>query len=110
MGNFNYKLNVSSNIFLHKLSKEKKTVIYRVLQESLHNIVKYSKASEVSVSIKNHNDKLFFEIKDNGEGFDFNENHNGIGFKNMTSRVKKIKGEIDINSKKSIGTTIKITL
>jgi len=45
-----------------------KTVIYRVLQEAMHNIVKHSNADFVSISLKQTGDRIELLVRDNGRG------------------------------------------
>ncbi|MDA7728456.1 hypothetical protein N8858_06245, partial [Flavobacteriaceae bacterium] len=55
-------------------------------------------------------DKLIVEIKDDGVGFDNTQKRKGIGMKNMTSRVKKIKGTFKILSNSDNGTHLIIKI
>ncbi|MCK0159785.1 sensor histidine kinase [Allomuricauda sp. F6463D] len=83
---------------------------YRIVQESLKNCVKHAKSQNASISFQSLEDNLKLTITDNGIGFDPNKKKKGIGLRNIISRVKKIKGILDIDSKPGKGTTIKITI
>ncbi|MDF0705948.1 tetratricopeptide repeat-containing sensor histidine kinase [Flagellimonas okinawensis] len=83
---------------------------YRIIQESLKNCVKHAKSKNVSISFRSVEDKLKLTISDDGVGFDINRKKKGIGLRNIISRAKKIKGELDIDSKLGQGTTIKLTI
>ena len=50
-----------------------KISIYRVLQESMHNAAKHSKAQEVYISLKTDPHQIVIEVADNGNGFDVQE-------------------------------------
>ena len=83
---------------------------YRIVQESLKNCVKHSKSKNVSVSFQSMDDNLKLTIIDDGIGFDPKRKKKGIGLRNIISRVKKIKGVLDIDSKPQKGTTIKVII
>lgn len=97
----NFKFN--NNIQLH---------FYRILQELLGNIVKYSKAKKVEISISKTNDSVLFVVKDNGIGFDVSQKKQGIGLENIRRRVKILNGELKVNSEigKGVEVLIKVPL
>jgi signal transduction histidine kinase len=66
--------------------------IYKIIQESLTNIAKHSKATKVEIKLSSDNDFLYFYIKDNGIGC--NDIKNGIGLKGMMKRVELLEGEV----------------
>ena len=83
---------------------------YRIVQEALKNCVKHANSQHVSIAFQSVGDKLKLIITDNGVGFDMNRGKKGIGLRNIISRTKKIKGNLDIDSKKGKGTTISVTI
>ncbi|MFT0715435.1 ATP-binding protein [Flagellimonas lutimaris] len=83
---------------------------YRIVQESLKNCVKHAKSKNVSISFQSMENDLKLTITDDGVGFDPNRKKKGIGLRNIISRVKKIKGVLDIDSKPEKGTTIKVVI
>jgi signal transduction histidine kinase len=91
------------------LSKDTETAIYRIVQEAINNIVKHSKASEALVQINNHDNNLHITIEDNGIGFNINNKYEGLGLKNIRSRVELLKGELNIESNDT-GTSIQINI
>lgn len=86
--------------------------IYRIVQESLANIVKHSEAKKVKFSFKKINEKCVIDIKDDGKGFiqkDVNgDKHFGILL--MKERVNLLNGEITITSEEGVGTGIHIEI
>lgn len=90
-----------------KVEKTKEVVLYRICLELLNNTIKYAEASSVIISIYQTNNWVIFIYADNGKGFDFNklENYNGIGLKNIESRVNSLNGSIDYSYKNHILTT-----
>ncbi len=82
--------------------------IYRIIQESIHNSIKYAKASKVNVLISLYKNQVVFEISDNGIGFDIHTVERGYGLNNIAKRARDIQADVQINSKVNQGT--KITL
>ena len=92
-----------------KLSKEKESVLYRILQECINNGIKHAKASKLSVSIHHSDMETSVTIEDDGIGFDkTNRTSSGIGLSNIMSRVNYLNGEIDFDSRIGFGTLVSI--
>jgi signal transduction histidine kinase len=91
------------------LNKNLELIIYRILGELLHNIVKHSEASEVLISLKTMNNQLELIVEDDGKGIDFQKINNGIGLKNIRERLTYLKGDFHIDSNEK-GTTIIILI
>ncbi|MDD2900870.1 MAG: PAS domain S-box protein [Syntrophales bacterium] len=95
---------------------EIKTNIYRILQESLTNIVKHATASQVSGTISIERENLIMEVVDDGQGFQVEEllarpgPDGGLGLTAMQERARQIGGELSISSQAGQGTVIKLTL
>jgi len=89
------------------LASDKTTILYRIIQEALKNIVKHAKANNVSVIIGENNFEEFIKITDNGIGFDLNklDSRKGLGLANIINRAKLIGGEAIITSELNLGTT-----
>ncbi|WP_298530913.1 sensor histidine kinase [uncultured Algibacter sp.] len=103
-----YDLKHDDAIIWDELSNKKKIHIYRIVQESLHNIYKHANASHVDISFKLKKNVICLMLKDDGSGFDVAKAKSGIGLKNMNSRIKEIEGSIKITSELSIGTRVTI--
>jgi two-component system sensor histidine kinase UhpB len=94
-----------------KLSDEKiKLTFYRIIQEQLNNILKYARATTVSITLLVAANKYQLIISDNGAGFDINEKHKGIGLRNIESRVEVHSGTVEIISAPGEGCTLKIEI
>lgn len=75
--------------------------LYRVVQELLSNIIKYSHASEVTISFTGYENELVLTIDDDGDGYDLNafqSSTEGNGWRNVHSRINLIKGSIEIDT------------
>ncbi len=86
-----------------------KIVIYRILQEALNNIAKYSQADEVLISLQKKNSHLELTITDNGIGFDHQSFSKGMGLISMKERVELSGGNFTFTSLPGQGTTVKAT-
>lgn len=89
--------------------------LYRIFQELMNNIIKHADASTIRVELKNMNDKaLGLMVEDDGKGFDVEEvsESEGIGLKNIRTRVEFLGGEFKVCSHPGKGSTfcIKIPL
>lgn len=89
------------------ISSENKFNIYRIIQEALQNVNKYSKAEKCFVFILKSADKIIIKVMDNGIGFNSSKTKAGIGFNNIKQRTKFLNGELKIVSSEK-GTTIEI--
>jgi len=97
------------------LSKESEINLFRVIQESISNIIKHSKATEVILKVSKSKETLSVLIVDNGKGFDvrskaFEETKHGFGLSGISERIKFLKGEIKIDSEINKGTTLKFKI
>jgi two-component system, NarL family, sensor histidine kinase UhpB len=93
-----------------KIYKNMELMLYRIAQEQLNNIRKYAKAKKAIITLKTSEDNLFFSIADDGVGFDPSKNANGIGLKNIRSRVDFYSGTVNILSAPGKGCVININL
>jgi signal transduction histidine kinase len=82
--------------------------IFRILQELLTNSIEHGKAKSISILFDEVNGKRTCIYSDNGIGFDLKqiENHNGLGIKNIVSRVAVLGGNITIESQLNDGISV----
>lgn len=96
-----------------QLSSEKSIVVFRMVQEILHNILKHAKAKNVIVKLKGGDQKTSIEISDDGKGFDIaslNSTETGIGLKSIQQRCTLINARFNIDSKPGSGTSIQLLI
>lgn len=98
ISSFQSELRVEKNVEWEKLSPKIKINLYRIVQESLHNIHKYAGAHLVNIIFSSKKDILTLIIQDDGKGFDPESTQEGIGLKNIRSRVKDLNGKIKLRS------------
>ncbi|NNU97161.1 PAS domain-containing sensor histidine kinase [Anoxybacillus sp. EFIL] len=89
-----------------RLSPTMEINLYRIIQEALHNVMKYAKATEVRISIEQTERELLLSVADNGVGFRVEEKREGLGLKHIQERVFHLGGETTITSAPMEGTTI----
>lgn len=110
--NFNERFQIDcrfeNNIEQVVFSQKQTVALYRILQESLNNVVKHAKATSVKVKLTKSLNILTLQISDNGCGFDHNSPRriNSFGLLGMKERVALLGGNLDIQSQTGKGTTI----
>lgn len=88
---------------------EKEVNIYRIVQESLNNVLKHANAEASKVSVKKLTNTILISIQDNGVGFDFSEKYQdakSLGLKTILERTRFLNGQMKVQSKKNSGTTL----
>jgi len=99
-----------------KLEPQKELILFRIVQEALHNIIKHAGAKTAKVSANYTDKELELQIADDGKGFDLSplsqegETGFGLGLRNMQNRAKLIGADITMNSRAGEGTLVKIIL
>ncbi len=88
------------------LDQEDEIIIFRIFQECFSNCVKYSKATELDITIKFSPQELFIASCDNGIGFNLSDKKNGTGLINMRKRAELIKADLEIKAKINKGVCV----
>lgn len=89
-----------------KLDPKEETIIFRIFQECFSNVVKYSKASLLSILVKYLPKELYVNATDNGVGFNTNDPVEGSGLINMKKRAELIGADLYIESEKDKGVSV----
>jgi two-component system, NarL family, sensor kinase len=87
-------------------------IIYRIVQELISNALKHADAKHISAQMVKGEQWVTISVEDDGIGFDTAtlQNNSGAGWSNIQSRVKYLKGKLDIQSSQNKGTFILIEL
>lgn len=105
--NFEFRIDNIDNL----IEKDNEINFYRIIQESINNIVKHSEATKVFISVDKTLDKIILEINDNGKGM-INEtklpDKKGIGLLGIYERARMLNAEIFIDSTPQKGVFIKL--
>jgi len=91
-----------------RLDANTEIVLYRVIQECVNNVIKHADASTLDISIIRDKDGISAMVEDNGRGFDSTDQHQfeGIGLKNISTRIEYLKGKVDFDSAPGRGTVV----
>lgn len=90
--------------------------LYRMAQEAMNNIVKHAMASRAWITVENKADQIVLEIRDNGKGFRYTDDHTTYltgghyGLHGLHERAEMIGAHVEINSEPSKGTCVRILL
>jgi signal transduction histidine kinase len=82
--------------------------LYRIAQETMHNIITHSQAKNVQVELGADDTQIALRIIDDGVGFDPRREAGGLGLESMRQRVRAVDGFIDISSSPNSGTRIEV--
>jgi signal transduction histidine kinase len=104
------KINLHTEGLNERLDSNIETVCYRVIQECVNNVIKHSGANTLEISLIKDADGISATIEDNGKGFNSKEVEKveGIGLKNIRSRIQYLKGTVDFDSEPGKGTLVAI--
>jgi signal transduction histidine kinase len=91
------------------LNKTHKLTVFRIIQESLNNIIKHAAAKFVTIQISHQNGMAELIVADDGKGFFQDSIKKGAGLKNITNRVYLINGTFSIDTTPGKGCRIKIS-
>ncbi|MBD0724549.1 two-component sensor histidine kinase [Flavobacterium sp. L1I52] len=106
---FDYSSNVTSET---RYDEDFEMKIYFIVSELLNNINKHSKAKRAKLTLKQQNNQLHIQVKDNGIGFEINPHKtiDGFGLNQIKARINTMKGKFKIDSVPKEGTTVKISV
>lgn len=103
--NFKFESNLEDKRFDSNIE----LAYFRIAQEAINNVVKYSQASKALVELKYESEELSLCITDNGIGFDpYDKKNEGIGMESMRARAKAISARLEILSDNEDGSSIRI--
>jgi signal transduction histidine kinase len=98
----------------YRLDKQQEMIIYRIVQETLNNILKQAASRKIIIHLQYRPDEFTLSITDNGKGFDLTLlNHStsyGLGIKNMHNRARLMGARFQISSTLGEGTNVLVTV
>lgn len=97
----------------YRLEAQHEMVLFRMVQEALHNAIKHSEAKHINVALHYEPEQFKLIVTDDGKGFDpaaLAATQKGIGLKSMENRAALICAVFSINTAIGQGTSITITL
>ncbi len=97
-------LSIADSVILEEALEE---VLYRILQETLANVARHSRAGQVDIALAIKNDRASLVVQDDGVGFDPTQGQaTDLGLRNMRERAAALGGSLSIQSAPGQGTTI----
>jgi two-component system, NarL family, sensor kinase len=96
--------------------QEVDTTIFRVVQEALTNVLRYSGSASVEIQLSEKDGRIRLEVRDRGCGLAQpnaalnNRAELGVGIPGMRERVKQLDGVFEMESAPGAGTTVRVTL
>ncbi|WP_188651698.1 tetratricopeptide repeat-containing sensor histidine kinase [Yeosuana aromativorans] len=109
LGKFNYTFVHDGNIPWEQIDNLIKVHLYHIIEEGLQNCIKHAQASNFSLKFIWHEEQLILKMADDGIGLK-TKRPAGIGLKNIKSRVKKMNGTFELESRHGQGTKITISI
>jgi signal transduction histidine kinase len=108
----NIVCSVISEPYVISLDEKISTEAFRILQESLTNVMRHSRAKNVSIAIRKRRDVLTLEIHDNGKGITKKElkDPRSLGLTGMQERAHALGGTLSITGIRGKGTTVTLTV
>ncbi|MEI6882271.1 MAG: ATP-binding protein [Bacteroidota bacterium] len=94
------------------MDSQKETILFRVIQECLQNIIKHAQATQVEIAFAYAVSTVKIEVRDNGKGFLISRGNSlsGLGMMNMHHRIELMRGKVTVESEPGFGTKIMIEL
>jgi PAS domain S-box-containing protein len=95
-----------------KLDTDRSTAIFRIFQESLTNVARHAHATRVEARLRCENDRIIFQVFDNGTGFDpeVAKARKSLGLVGMQERALLLNGEFKTEGVPGSGTTMTLTI
>ena len=95
----------------NRCEEETEIMVYRITQEIINNVLKHALATKLILQFAFHEEMLHVVAEDDGIGFAETEMTSlGKGLNSIKSRVEYLQGEIEVDSRINVGTTISISI
>ncbi|WP_298142459.1 sensor histidine kinase [Flavobacterium sp.] len=106
------KISFESQGFKEQMEFTEETILYRVIQELINNVIKHAQATELHIALNKTSTTISVQIEDNGIGFNLEEalEKGGLGMKNILVRVDYLKGKVHFEANKPSGTIVHIEI
>jgi two-component system, sensor histidine kinase LadS len=116
LGNFINPINEGGNIYIQfeiigsqdRVSFRYELLVYNIIQELIHNIIKHSGASEAIVQLMLEEQVISIYVEDDGLGFEPGTKNDGLGFAQIKQLVTFVNGTLLVDSAENKGTRISI--
>lgn len=105
-----FRFDIATDLGKLELSSIVGMNVYRTIQESVNNAIKYAQANQILISIKSNDAQIEILVSDDGNGFDPANTPTGNGLLNMKKRVREIGGRFSLHSEVGKGTTVSVQI
>jgi signal transduction histidine kinase len=105
-----YTIDIEETIYQVKLPMDYRQHIYLFLKEAINNLVKYARATEVTIRISFDHEILGLSVKDNGRGFEPSGSSTGNGIPGMKMRASQMNADLEIRSSPGQGTEVSLRI
>lgn len=99
---------------VYRLDKQREVIIYRIVQETLNNILKHAASRKIIIHLHYRPEEITLTITDNGKGFDLTpldlDKSFGLGIKNMHNRARLMGARFQISSTLGEGTSVLVNV
>ena len=104
------KIDFHASDLPNELSSDVSLCLYRVVQESLHNVIKHSGATSAHVTMRSDGDGIRLVVADDGKGFEHTPKtgKGGLGLVSIDERVRRLNGRTEIRSSIGAGTKVEV--
>jgi len=109
LNGIHYELEAGQDAFDGGTRGELDTIVFRILQESLSNIARHAKATEVKIALRRDAARLTMTVRDNGVGM-AGTRPGGCGLRGIQERVAQAGGQLQIDSSPGHGTALSLSL
>ena len=92
------------------LGDERRTCLYRVVQEALTNCARHAEATTIQITMQGKKESLCLSIRDDGLGFDTGRARTGLGLIGIEERVKELGGSLAVHSWPDRGTLLRVEI
>ena len=92
------------------LGDERRTCLYRVVQEALTNCARHAGAATIQITMQRNNGSVCLLIRDDGLGFDTARARTGQGLVGIEERVKELGGSLAVSSWPNRGTLLSVEI
>jgi len=92
------------------LAPDEQIEVFRIVQEGLANVRKHAGAQHADVRIGQRGGRRYVRVRDDGRGFEPQDNGAGQGLKNIRQRAASIEGAVDVRSRPGWGTAVEVLL
>jgi signal transduction histidine kinase len=98
-----------------RFSKDIETAVFRIVQETLTNVLRHSGARKCWVSVANKDEQVLITVRDDGKGvpdgiLEFRPESIGIGIAGIRQRVKEFGGSLRIKNVNASGTLVEVAI